>query len=74
METSSDKNLAIFNEISDYIIDPEFSSAQATFFEKIHDKIEDTEENKLEYTQIFEEYVYILENIIESKLKANHSE
>ena len=38
------------------------------------DKFEDTEENKLEYTSIFEEYVFIVESIIDAKLKENYSE
>jgi hypothetical protein len=32
------------------------------------DKFEDTEENKLEYTNIYTEYVYILEQMIEANL------
>lgn len=68
------KNMAIFKDISEYVLAPEFSEAQMTFFEKIKDKFDESEENKLEYTSIFEEYVYILENIIDSKLKANHTE
>ena len=35
---------------------------------------EDTEENKLEYTQVFEQYVTILEEIIAVKLKEKYSE
>jgi hypothetical protein len=35
---------------------------------KNQDKFEDTEENKLEYTNVYTEYVYILEQIIESNL------
>lgn len=37
-------------------------------------KFEDTEENKLEYTTIHEGYVYILEKIIDGKLKEKFSE
>jgi hypothetical protein len=37
---------------------------------KNQDKFEDTEENKLEYTNIYTEYVYILEQMIEANLLA----
>ena len=52
----------------------EFGNAQGTFYEKVIHKFEDTEENKLEYTSIFEEYVFIVENILEAKLKTEFSE
>ena len=71
---SSDVNMQIFKSLSDYIADVEFSKAQCNFFEKINHKFEDSEENKLEYTSIFEEYVFIVENIIEAKLKENYTE
>ena len=35
---------------------------------------EDTEENKLEYTQIFEGYVSVLEEIIAARLKEKYSD
>ena len=35
---------------------------------------EDTEENKLEHTTIFNDYVCILEEIIEANLKENFTE
>lgn len=37
------------------------------------EKFEDTEENKLEYTNIYTEYVYILEQIIEATLLSKYS-
>ena len=43
------------------------------FFEKNKDKFEDTEENKLEYTNIYTEYVYILEEMIEANLKEKYT-
>jgi hypothetical protein len=39
----------------------EFTEAQHTFFEKNKDTFEDTDENKLEHTTIFQDYVAILE-------------
>jgi len=37
--------------------------------EKNYDQFEDTEENKLIYTQIYEQFVSLLENIIIVKLE-----
>ena len=41
---------------------------------KNQDKFEDTEENKLEYTNIYTEYVYILEEVIEANLKQKYTD
>lgn len=41
---------------------------------KNQDKFEDTEENKLEYTNIYTEYVFILEEVIEANLKQQYSD
>lgn len=68
MEGTQDINMAIFEEISKLLMLEEFTNAQKTFFNKHKDTITDDEENKLEYTQIFEAYVTILEEIIAAKL------
>lgn len=52
----------------------DFAQAQDDFFEKNQDKFEDTEENKLEYTNIYTEYVYILEQVIEINLKDKYTD
>jgi|TARA_B110001450_G_C17424201_1_gene401142 ADP-ribosylation factor 2-binding protein len=44
----------IFQELKTIIFDKEFETAQHAFFEKNYDQFEDTEENKLIYTQIYE--------------------
>jgi ADP-ribosylation factor 2-binding protein len=67
-------NMQIFRSIEGFIADTEFGDAQFTFFEKVKDKFDEGEENKLEYTSIFEEYVYIVENLIDAKLKEKYSE
>lgn len=51
------------------IYDKEFELAQRAFMEKNYDQFEDTEENKLIYTQIYEQFVSLLENIIIVKLE-----
>ena len=45
-----------------------FGDAQKAFFFKHKDTFTDDEENKLEYTQIFEAYVQLLEEIIDADL------
>lgn len=56
------------------MVQPDFSDARFTFFEKNKDTFEDCEENKLEHTNIFKDYIMILEQIIETKLKESFSE
>lgn len=48
-------------------------NSQNEFFEQNKDKVEDTEENKLEYTPIFEAYMLILETVIEVELQKTFS-
>jgi hypothetical protein len=60
----------IFNAIADEITQVEFQNDQNEFYAKHMDKFEDTEENKLEYTQVYEAYIEILEQMIEAKLGA----
>jgi ADP-ribosylation factor 2-binding protein len=64
----------IFTVIADLITQDDFAKSQMEYFEKNKDKFEDTEENKLEYTNIYTEYVYILEQIIEANLKEKYSD
>lgn len=69
-----DVNFEIFKMVSEIVQDDEFTNAQNAFFDKNKEPFEETEENKLEYTQIFEQYVSILEEIIAVKLKEKYSE
>jgi hypothetical protein len=66
-----DKNTQIFLAIADVITQEEFKKSCDEFYQKNQDKFEDTEENKLEYTNIYTEYVYILETMIEANLLAS---
>ena len=59
----------MFHLICDLIATPEFVDAESTFFQEYSDKFEDSEENKLEYSQIHEKFILILEQLIEAKLK-----
>jgi hypothetical protein len=63
-----DQDTQIFLGIADLISQADFKSSCDEFYQKNQDKFEDTEENKLEYTNIYTEYVYILEQMIEANL------
>ena len=69
MENQQSSSNAIFQELRTIIYDKEFELAQRAFMEKNYDQFEDTEENKLIYTQIYEQFVSLLENIIIVKLE-----
>ena len=45
-----------------------------SFFQNNCKAFTDDEENRLEYTKIHEEYIYIIDEGIESKLRENHSQ
>ena len=49
--------------------DEEFVKAQSEFIQEKCHIFEDTEENKLEYTNVQAEYMHIMETAIESQLK-----
>jgi ADP-ribosylation factor-like protein 2-binding protein len=66
----TDTNTQIFLAIADLITQDEFKKSCDEFYLKNAEKFEDTEENKLEYTNIYTEYVYILEQMIEANLLA----
>ena len=50
-------NRAVFDKITDYITSFDFQEAQYQVINKHKDVFTDDDENKLEYTTIFEEYV-----------------
>ncbi|XP_069757539.1 ADP-ribosylation factor-like protein 2-binding protein isoform X2 [Narcine bancroftii] len=59
---------AVIGHIEDIIMDEEFQVLQRHFMDKYYLEFENTEENKLSYTQIFQEYVDLLEKYIEKQL------
>lgn len=67
-------SMAVFKEVCEIVIDGEFSAAQTDFISANYKAFEDTEENKLEYTQIHGDYLHIMEQIIETQLKAKFPE
>ena len=68
METL-DKSKEVFKSVQDLVIQPEFNEGQKSFFDMYHTKFEDVDENKLEYTEINEIYLEIVDKLIEAKLK-----
>ena len=72
MEQSKDQE--IFKELGELLVQPDFTAAQCAFFEKNQETFEDTEENKLEHSEIFKAYAQILDEIIEVKLLEKFSD
>ena len=57
----SNKNSQIFNNIGDLCATSEFNDAQMSFFTHNCGVFSEEEENKLEYTAIYETYVKLME-------------
>ena len=64
-----DKNTKIFNAISLLITNTDFINCQLEFYKKHIGTFTGTDENKHEYTQIYEAYIQILEVMIEIELQ-----
>ena len=65
----SEQNKQIFDKIQDIIANEDFVKAQYDFMKEHANTFDENDENKLEYTGIFESYVQITEQIIEVKLR-----
>lgn len=59
---------AVIGCIEDIIMEDEFQQLQQSFMEKYYTEFDDSDENKLIYTQIFNEYVNLLEKYLEQQL------
>lgn len=59
----------IIGHIEDIIIGDRFQHTQDSFMEKHYREFEDTEENKLVYTDIFREYTSKIEQCLDEELK-----
>lgn len=57
----SQENQVIFQSMTNMVTSTEFNNAAVEFMQKHMDVFDEADENKLEYTTIFEEYVQILE-------------
>ena len=56
--------------IEEILIEDEFFNAQNNFCLKHCDKFEDTDENKIIYTPLFEEYTVLMETMLNKRLEA----
>ncbi|XP_070616853.1 ADP-ribosylation factor-like protein 2-binding protein [Erythrolamprus reginae] len=59
---------AIVGYLEDIVMDNDFQLIQRNFMDKYYREFDDTEENKLVYTPIFNEYICLVEKYIEAKL------
>lgn len=59
---------AVVGCIEDVIMDEEFHELQLSFMEKHYLEFDNSDENKLNYTLIFKEYVNLLESYLEQQL------
>ena len=64
----SNSNQGVFDAIAAQVLQVDFKQNIHSFFGQHCDKFTNDEENKLEYTQIHEAYMEILDRIIESNL------
>ncbi|ORX79061.1 MGC84796 protein-like protein [Anaeromyces robustus] len=72
--SSKDENFdSVIGAIEDIILDEEFTTLQEKFFKENCEVFEDTEENKLVYTEIFNNYTEKIEKYLEKKLKEKFS-
>ena len=61
---STPTHMLIYKTIADYVQDPDFTKCTTEFMANVYKEFSEEEENKLEYTQIFTDYVKILDEII----------
>ncbi|KAG4106763.1 ADP-ribosylation factor-like 2 binding protein [Neocallimastix lanati (nom. inval.)] len=64
---------SIIGAIEDIILDDEFTTLQEKFFKENCEVFEEGEENKLIYTEIFDNYTEKIENYLDTKLKQQFS-
>uniref|UniRef100_A0A8C9B0K9 ADP-ribosylation factor-like protein 2-binding protein n=1 Tax=Prolemur simus TaxID=1328070 RepID=A0A8C9B0K9_PROSS len=65
LSSASDADLgAVVGYLEDIIMDDEFHLLQRNFMDKYYQEFEDTEENKLTFAPIFNEYISLVEKII----------
>ncbi|KAJ3034392.1 ADP-ribosylation factor-like protein 2-binding protein [Rhizophlyctis rosea] len=60
----------VIGELEDLIMDPSFTSLQTDFFSRTYHHFTPDEENKFIYTDIFHQYVSLIESFIEKRLRA----
>ena len=65
----SDNFNIIIGCLEETVMGETFQNLQSQFMDKYYKQFEESEENKLEYTQIFNEYVDKIEKYVDSELK-----
>ena len=68
MESSQDKDQAIFLAITDLITAKDFQESQTAFIEQNYHHFNEDDENKHIYKTVYDNYLEIMEKTIESKL------
>jgi len=66
--------MKVFKLLASLVTGTEFTDACYTFLEKNKHIFTDDDENKLEYTEVFEAYITILEQCIDAKLYTDFQE
>ena len=70
----SQQNKDVFYAIQDIVASPAFLDAQLDFYKNNMAKFDYEDENKLEYTPIYESYVTIMEQVIDVKLNEKYDD
>uniref|UniRef100_A0A6V2TH31 ADP-ribosylation factor-like protein 2-binding protein n=1 Tax=Heterosigma akashiwo TaxID=2829 RepID=A0A6V2TH31_HETAK len=60
----------VVGALEEILLDEEFTDLQTPFFKQHCDEFEDTDENKLEYTDIFNSYTEMIEEFLAGRLAA----
>ena len=74
---TSDENTQIFNSIVRIATSSEFNQQQEEFYNLKMKLFDEEDENKLEYTNIYQDYIQLMEQILDVTLKSDtygHSE
>ena len=66
--------MKVFKLLAQLVTSTEFTDACYSFLEKNKHIFDDDDENKLEYTEVFEAYITILEQCIDAKLYTKFQE
>ena len=60
---------AMIGALQDILMQEEFAKLQQNFGEKYCDTFDDTDENKLVYTEIFDQYTQLVEDFLEQQMR-----
>lgn len=64
MDGSQNKNMEIFNAVTQIVLSSDFNQDSKAFIENNYAVFDEEDENKHEYKQIYEDYVNIMDRII----------